>query len=174
MSLIGLLLRGFGGTVTVGTTPPDLSDTTNQLDHSPADIVRWSLIDLSIGTDPDDEDDWPIFCDGEGDTPDNALTVFNTSGSVQGDIQFNGEVQEHYGIQFRLRATKSTVAWTKINALMVTVDQLINNTVVTIDGTQYYVECIARTGTVLALGKADGKRYVYTLNATVSLRQIVS
>ena len=167
MSLIGLLLRGFGGNASF------TGDTTNQLNHSPADIVRWLLIDLNVGTDPDSETDWPFFCDGEGDTPDNVIGVNNTSGIVQGEVQYNGEVQEHYGLQFRLRATKSSVAWPKINELMLAIDQQVNNNTVTIDGTQYYVDCIARTGTVFALGKADGKRYVYTLNATVSLRQIV-
>lgn len=169
MSLLGLLLRGFGG-----NTSPSIGETTNQLDHSPADIVRWLLVDLSIGTDPDAEGLWPIFCDGEGDTPDNAITVYNTSGSVQGEVQSSGEVQEHYGLQFRLRGTKSTVAWSKMNEVMLAVDQQVNNNVITVDGSQYYVECIARTGTVFALGKVDGKRYVYTLNATVSLRQITS
>lgn len=168
MSLIGLLLRGFGGNASF------TGDTTNQLNHSPADIVRWLLIDLNVGTDPNLQDNWPFFCDGEGDTPDNAITAFNTSGIVQGEIQFNGEVQEHYGLQFRLRATKPTVAWPKINEVMRAIDQQVNNNVITVEGTQYYVECIARTGTVFALGKVDGKRYVYTLNATVSLRQITS
>lgn len=170
MSIIGLLLRGFGPS---DCEDVEVGETTNQLDHSPADVVRWLLINLGVGTDPDDEGSWPIFCDGEGDTPDNAITVYNTSGIVHGEVHYNGEVQEHYGLQFRLRATKSTVAWPKINELMLTIDQVINNDVVTIDGTSYYVECIPRTGTVLALGKADGKRYVYTLNSTVSLRKIV-
>lgn len=172
MSIIGVLLRGFGGTV---TTTPEVGETTNQLTHSPADIVRWTLIDLTVGTDPSTGAAWPIFCDGEGDTPDNAITVYNTSGIVEGEVHYNGEVQEHYGIQFRVRATKPTVAWPKINELMLACDQQVNNNIITVDGTQYYVECITRKGTVLALGKESptSKRFVYTLNATVSLRQIV-
>lgn len=142
------------------------------LGHSPADIVRWLLIGLGLGTDPNNEGTWPIFCDGEGDTPDNVITLYNTSGSVQGETHYNGEVQEHYGIQFRIRGGTSVIAFGKTEALKIMADQDINGSLVTIDSIQYEVHCIARTGTVIALGKVDGKRYVYTLNATVSLRQI--
>lgn len=147
---------------------------SNALTHSPADVVRYLLIDLGIGTDPEDEGSWPIFCDGEGDTPDNVITIYNTSGAVQGDVHYNGEVQEHQGLQFRIRGGTSVIAWGKTEALKTKVDQDVNGNVVTIDAVQYEVYCIARTGTVIALGKVDGKRYVYTLNATVSLRQITS
>src|SRR3990167_9195681 len=129
MSLIGILLRGFGGNASF------TGDTTNQLTHSPADVIRWLLIDLNVGTDPDLESTWPISCDGEADNPDNHITVYNTSGIVEREVQFNGEVQEHYGLQFRVRGNKSTVAWAKMNELALAIDQQINNNVITVSST---------------------------------------
>ena len=57
---------------------------SGSLAHLPEDIVRYLLIDLSVGTLPSDVDDWPIYATQEPDKPDNVITVYGTEGNKHG------------------------------------------------------------------------------------------
>ena len=166
MSLIGLLLRGFGPGPT--DIPPPSGE---QLSHSPADIVRYLLIALARGSLPEDEAAWPIYVSQEPDTPDSCITVYDTSGILEGRAQVSGEIQEHYGIQIKVRAASTTVAYAKISEVNNWIDESVRNNLVIIDSSQYLVYAITRKGGILSLGKelSASKRNLYTVNAIVSL-----
>ena len=166
MSIIGLLLQGFGGSGGSTPVPSGLA-----LSHSPADIIRYLLVDLARGSLPEDETTWPIYVSQEPDSPDSCITLYDTSGILEGRAQISGEIQEHYGIQLRVRAASPTVAYSKISELNSWIDECVRNNVVTIESSQYLVYAITRKGGILSLGKelSASKRNLYTVNAIVSL-----
>lgn len=141
------------------------------LAHSPADIIRYLLVALGKGSLPEDELAWPIFAGQEPDSPDSCITLYDTSGIIEGRAQVSGEIQEHYGIQIKVRAASSTVAYAKINTLADCIDESIRNNTVTISSSQYIIYAITRKGGILSLGKelSASKRNLYTVNAIVSL-----
>lgn len=159
----------------------DLSALPQSLDHSPAQIVAQLLIDLGVAVVPSAGStvDWQARYAREADTPDNVITVYDVPGELEGST-LEGEVQEHYGIQIRVRGKTHAVGYPRMNLLKATIDETILFDNVLIDGTQYVVECLTRRSGIFALGSempgqgSQGivsKRSVLTMNAVVSLRK---
>lgn len=146
------------------------------LAHSPADVVRQVLIDLGLGSDPDADPpaDWPVFAAGEPASPDEVVTVYNTSGRDGGRTAPDGERQEHHGLQVRVRSRSPARGAAKANALAVGLDQQVWNRAVAVDAARYVVRAVTRTGGLLDLGEDDpnSKRFLITFNALVALRQL--
>ncbi len=146
---------------------------SGSLSHSPADIVRRLLIDLSQGTDPSDGGSWPIFTGAESDTPDNAITIYDAASILGGRTQIDGEVQEHYGFRVRVRAVSHAVGDAKARAIAIVLDETVYQDTVTIGAIQYLVQAVSRKSGVLRLGKEvpGSRRHLFTINAVVALRQ---
>lgn len=146
------------------------------LTHSPSDIVRQLLVNLGVGVLPVNGTitNWPIGCDTEEDSPDNFITVQGTVGRKSGRLSFSGEVVEHHGIQIRIRSQTHPAGWTKARSVAVTIDESIRNEYVTIGGTQYAVHALTRESGPVPLGRETptSQRRLFTLNATVTLRQL--
>lgn len=158
------------------------------LQHSPADVVRRMLIDLSLGTDPDARPvgAWPVYASGEPGAgkpvgtastaktgvPDSIITVYDTLGRQNGRIQFSGEIQEHHGFQVRVRAAGHSAGYAKARAIADGLDKSVYLRTVAIGASRYLVYAVTRTGDVLALGKepTSGRR-IFTINALVTVRQ---
>jgi hypothetical protein len=145
------------------------------LTHSQANIIRWLLINLGLGTDPASAGSWPIYAYSEPDTPDAVITVYNTVGFVDGRAMPTGEVYEHFGFQVRVRATSSKLGITKINEIARQMAESVHNLTVTIDTETYTVCAITRKSGVIELGKEypTSERNVFTLNAIVALYRTV-
>lgn len=146
---------------------------SGSLTHSPAEVVRQLLVDLSLGTLPSAGGSWPICATQELDSPDNAMTVYDTSGRLDGRTMTDGEQQEHYGFQVRVRSATHEAGHAKANAIAVALDQSVLLEVVTVETSVYLVQAVSRTTNVLPIGKETGlsKRSLFTINAVVSLRQ---
>ena len=145
----------------------------SSLAHSPADVIRWLLIDLGLGTDPSEEDSWPIHTSSEPDSPDNSITVYDTAGIVDGRIQRTGETREHCGVMLQVRGTSQPIAWAKANAANVILDESIDKSNITIGSTDYIVYAVTRHSGPLSLGREPStNRFLFTINAVVALRQI--
>lgn len=143
--------------------------------HSPGDITRWLLIGLGLGADPEESTVWPIFATSEPDAPDNCLTLYDTTGSDDGSSMIDGELYTHHGVQVRIRAaTHSGGGYAKASAIRHALAELVHDETVHVGATTYLVQCYARIGEVLTLGKdaPNSKRSLFTLNATVSLKLI--
>lgn len=141
------------------------------LSHSPADVLRKLLVSLSLGSYPaNPSGSWPIYASGEPDEPDSAITVYDTTGVTNGRTAPDMEMHEYHGVQIRIRAAAHTAGYAKSRATAIALDGIQDRTV-SIGSTTYIVQVVNRTGDVLSLGKEDGKRSVFTVNALVMVRQ---
>ena len=140
--------------------------------HSPADVMRWLLIDLGIGTAPEDEGSWPIQDSNEPDLPDNLITVYDTAGITDGRVQRTGETAEHKGFMVQIRSTDKPTAWAKAEAIKTAMDESILNLLVTVDTSEYVIYSVTRHSGPVSLGREPStNRFLFTINAVVSLRQ---
>lgn len=150
------------------------------LDHSPADITSRVLIALGLGVDPDDANEaadlegWPVHVSVEPDVPDNVITVYNTQGVQHSSNQYDGEVNEHYGIQVKVRARTDTEGWTKAVTVAQTMDKSIYDELLTIGSSNYKLQSFGRTSAVLPIGQDPGVRDTvsFTINGMVSIRKL--
>ena len=146
-----------------------MSSTTT---HSPADILRYALIELGVGTLPSDDDVWPICAINEPDLPDDCITVFDTLGLVDGRNMIDGSLAIHEGVQVHIRAADNLVGRAKAAAVLNALAESIRLTNVTIGDNIYVLFAVTRIGGILPLGTEDGtSRVIFTINAVVSLRQ---
>jgi hypothetical protein len=146
---------------------------SQNLTHSPADVIRRLLIALGVGTDPDALGEWPIFASGEPAVPDNCITLYDTAGAGGGRMMVNGELVSFDGIQARVRASTHPVGWKKADEIQTAFAMDVYNETVVLESVTYRVFSISRIGDVLALGKESptSKRSLFTVNATVAMEQ---
>ena len=150
------------------------------LTHSPADVVRNLLIDLGLGTAPADGGAWPVYVAQEPNSPDSVITVYDTSGILDGRFMVSGEVQENHGFQVRVRCANTWRGYEKAQEIAVALDESTSLKTVSVGddagtGDQTYtVYAVSRKGGVISLGKDTPrtKLNLFTINAVVSLRQI--
>ena len=152
---------------------------SGNLTHSPAQIIRDLLVDLGLGVLPSAGGLWPIFVTGIPDSPDSIITITDTLGTSDGRLQPTGEATEHPGFQVAIRDANHQDGWEKANAIRVALSEtILLNTVSITDnvgtGTSTYtVHAVSKIGGVIVLGKElpTSKRHLFTINATVALRQ---
>lgn len=152
---------------------------SGSLNHSQAHIIRDLLVVLGLGTDPGDNDSWPIYVGREPNTPDSVVTVYNTTPILSGRRAVDGIVMEHYGIQVRVRDADPRDGFNKAEDLKTAMDETIalnNVTIEDTDGTgssTYKVYTVNRKSGIHDLGKQvdSSKRNLFTINAVVALRQ---
>lgn len=143
------------------------------LTHSPAEIFQQLLVDLSLGVIPPTSSDWGVYATQEPDTPDKVITCYDTTGIHQGRTMADGEVQERYGTQIRVRSPNHNAGFVKANAILIVLDQSVNYTTVTVGSTNYIVYSVSRGATINYLGKRvpTSKRDIFTVNVTTVLKQ---
>lgn len=153
---------------------------SGRLVHSPADIVRWLIVQGGQGADPTVVDSnglptgvWPVYESREPDVPDGVVTVYNTQGRDGGRTMVDGERQEHHGILLRIRSGTPVQGFLKARALAVWLDQNVVFVSVAFGGSTYIVKEFSRTGEVIPLGKEtpSSQRNIFTVNGVVCLRQ---
>jgi hypothetical protein len=146
---------------------------STSLSHSPADVLRWLLIAGGIGTDPSLGEAWPIYASDEPDLPDNLLTLYDTAGVTQGRLQETGETAEHRGVMVQIRGIDQPTTWAKADAARVYLDESVHNQVITVGASEYIVHAVTRKSGPISLGREPTtNRFLFTLNAVMSLRQI--
>jgi hypothetical protein len=143
------------------------------MNHSPADVLRNVLVGLSVGTLPNANSTWPISVDNELDTPDNTITVYDVGGRDAGRDMPTGHRTEYPGIQVRVRAKDFTTGYVKAQAIGIVLDQTINSTSITIEGSSYTITCFHRSSNVISLGKDQPttRRNLFTINGTMTIRK---
>lgn len=179
MSLIGLLLKGFGPS---GATPDPVGDLVGTLEHSPAEILQQLIIDKLLATSPEDALDWPVFVSILPSKPDNALTCNDTVGRTHGRIQNNGRVPTHPGVQILLRSSSPSTGFVKLNGIASTLTQQVVRETVDVDGVLYLVHSLTQVGEVLSLGREfplsgnsgdTSDSQLYSLGLLMSVKQIL-
>jgi hypothetical protein len=143
------------------------------LTHSPADVVRRLVIALGLGNDPPTEP-WPVYVGGEPTVPEDVITVYDMLGVNHGREMIGGERQEHHGVMLRFRGREYRATYAKARAVAVALDGDVYLESVAIDASTYRIHCVNRRGDVLALNKEsfETKRSLFTINATVMVRQV--
>lgn len=143
------------------------------MNHSAADVLRWLLILLGQGSDPSLQDDWPVYVSDEPDLPDNAITTFDTSGTLDGRSMIDGDLWDHYGCQVRLRSATYVAGRDKAQDVRAALASAVNRTV-TINTEHYTVQCLSQIGQVLSLGKdsPSGNRNLFTINALLTVKHL--
>lgn len=151
---------------------------SGSLANSPADVLRSAVISLSGGVLPSAGGNWPIFVNGEPSAPDNCLTFYDVDGIQEGRTQ-DGEIQEHEGVQLRIRATDHETGWARAELLKNIVDLEIQERLVTVTtpatGTHTYtLHAVTRRTGIMVLGKdvANTKRNLFTINVIVAITQL--
>ena len=152
---------------------------TGPLTFSPADVVAQLLIDFGFGTDPLLDEDWPVYVSEEPNSPDDVITVYDTTGLTHGSSQIDGEVQEHEGVLIRIRSTDFDIGHRKQDEIKVGIDTTIYRNTVEISsvlgtGTdQYFVQKVTRISMTGGFKESPAsKRNVFTINVVVNLRQV--
>lgn len=142
------------------------------LTHSPDQIIQQLLVDLATGTLPESADDWPVFCSVLPEDPDNLLATIRTAGIISGRHQYDGEVQEHYGIQITVRGITYPLAASKAQATIIELTKNVLRANVTIDSTDYTVQSVSlKSGPIPLLEHLISKRQLFTINVIAAIRQ---
>jgi hypothetical protein len=140
--------------------------------HSPADIVRQLLINLGVGGDPDVDPlpDWPVYEDKEPTSPDEVITVYDTTPKSDGRSMVDGETWLHYGLQIRVRGVDKPSAYAKTESVRRSINEQIVMAVVNMNGTHYLVPAICNTNMVRVGQQSPAtKRFIYTINGTAAI-----
>jgi hypothetical protein len=152
------------------------------LANSPADVVRYVLIALGLGTLPPAnpvEGTWPISANQELNSPDGVVVIYDTTGNKDARSMIDGEVTEHPGIQIRVREDTDLAAQTQAELIKVAVDQQVAGyNVQILNGLtnvvhNFTVMNISRSGNPIQVGNESptSRRRLYTINATVTVVQ---
>jgi hypothetical protein len=142
------------------------------LTHSPADVVRKHLVDQAVGTLPSAGGSWPIAVGDEAESPDNFITLYDTTSESEGADQRTGYVSERYGLQVRVRCANYADGHIKISTIEYTLDRL-NRAVVVVGSSSYMIHAVTRRSGAFHLGKdtPNSKRDLFTLNILVKITQ---
>ena len=146
------------------------------LADSPADIVANLLVAMGLGVANNPslavQVDWSVYTSGEPESPDSVITVYDTQGRLDGVTTPDRMMNEHVGIQIRVRSQDHPTGWKKINAIAVALINQVDQAVVQgPSGDEYIVYSILQTGAINTLGKEAGKsrRRLFTYNAICAI-----
>ena len=153
---------------------------TTTLEHSPADIVRQLLIDLSLGANGGVS--WPVYASNEpasnnSDVPDALIVVTDTASRKDGRCQVSGRLFQHYGIQILVRHPTHQLGFLKASTIERTLSEDVNKQSVSLEAvvgtsTDTYLVYSLSVNPLLVLGKGpDNNLSFFSINAFVSLRQ---
>ena len=146
-----------------------------QLYNSPAEILAVALIAEGIVSDPTGTGEWPCHYAEEPDgpdSPDEVVTVYDTTGRVDGSSMHGGDLWEHQGFQVRIRASTHRRGWRKADEVQQTLARGILLENLTISGKTYVLYCAGDVGAIIALGKQapNSTRRAWTINGTIAVR----
>jgi hypothetical protein len=115
---------------------------------------------------------WPIGVE-RPDSPDDCVTVTETTGRRDGRTMTDGEVIEHPGIQVEVRAADHNAGFLKAKQIATYCDEQVSNSGVTFEGKHYNIINISRVGVVMSIGREspESRRELFTFNAMVTLTQ---
>lgn len=144
--------------------------------HSPSEVIQQLLIDMGIGFDPEAnpnnpvQPDWNVYEDKEPSSPDNVLTIYDTTPKSSGRSMIDGEQWMHYGIQVRVRGTNKQTAFVKADSVRRMLDEHVVSAIVTLEGKTYLVPAICNTNMVrMGQQSPSSKRFIYTINGTSAI-----
>ena len=150
------------------------------LTHSPAQVTQHLLDDLSIGTLPASDGDWPVYRWFLPPAPDNSILITDQVGKSADRGQATGTVFEFWGLQVLLRTNDGTAGWDKITDARQTLaeDVYDRNVRVTEDvgtaSTLYIIQSFSNITPVNTLARRPdvSNLIVFTFNCLVNIREV--
>jgi hypothetical protein len=143
---------------------------SGSLPHAPCEIIAKLLIDLNLAN-IHTSDTWPVRSYSEPEEPDNHITVFDTTGVIQGTLQPSGELIEFVGCQIKIRSNGIPEGRIKADNIAIALDGLALREVtlthkVTQQEITYVIPSVNRTGSIIPVGfdKPASKRFIHTIN----------
>lgn len=145
---------------------------SQNLDHSPADILRSLLPGIGIGTLPSAVGQWPVYASNMPDRPDNLIVTYDTTPVLQGRTHPDGNVQERFGIQIIVRSVDDPTG-NRMIRLAAEALSTVYGAAVTIGGAAYVVGSVMRTSGPIPLGEEspETRRRLFSLNVTTVITQ---
>lgn len=138
------------------------------LPASPANIIRQFLIEEGIGQ-SHSKKDWVVYTASEPDDPDNAITIYNTRGTLDGRIHETGEVVQHYGFQTKIRGKDDETASAKGREIYTAYNQLLRR-LITVNSVAIRLQAITLKSPLMPMGQqVKGRRILYVVNAIVTI-----
>lgn len=153
-----------------------------RLRHMPCQIVQQLLIANGQGTNPEEEDLWPVYYDNLPDSPNSAIRVLDTDGS--GNRLHLGPYIEKQGVQILVRSegtegyhNKTTYIakiLDEIHREEITLEVIDSSTGSVVSEVTYRVNAVHRDPTIRRLGREreGGQRFMWSLNAIVDIEII--
>lgn len=163
---------------------------TGLLTNPTSKVVRQLLIDGSLGQSGGEtsgtsgsSSDWPIFAPNTPDSPDNMVVIKDTLGIQQGRLHNDGSEVYQPGIQILVRSNDYDIGWEKIQRIAIYLDESVLRSSAAVGSADYFVDAWSRASGPIPLGKESegrrletsagtSKRYLFTLNGTLSLDEI--
>ncbi len=138
--------------------------------HSPADILCQMLQDMGLvgltgaGV-------WPAQVSSEPNTPDNTVTLTDTSGIPLGRKMTDGSVVELFGFQVRVRANSHTAAFAKAEEIRQALLKDVYRRGVLLGDSVYVVHAVSGMTNPVNLGTLpDSNRVVFVLNGLATIK----
>lgn len=148
------------------------------LKHTPADITRRLLVVTGHGTAPSSAASWPVYVHKEQDTPDNCVTVYNTSPRDMGRYM-HGDLNRYYGVQIRVRSSADgtydaeTLGRQKAEDIIQSLAIDYRQESIIFDGATYLIHAFVSIQGPQSLGAdaSNSNRWLTTLNAELVVQQ---
>lgn len=142
------------------------------INHPPAEILAQALLGLELVTPQDDAGEWPIYIGNLPATPDEAVSIHDVEGILDGRLMDSGEYIEHPGFQLRIRvkATDYLRGWRKANSLANALASSIRGTV-EVDDTAYTIDSVTLSSPPIPMGQDPDtqRRQNFSINGRISL-----
>jgi hypothetical protein len=140
------------------------------IEHNGAEVLVPYFVYKGVGSVPGTNNPWPIYINFLADQPNEALVIFDTTGSVDGRDMRTGELLEKPGIQVMIRAMTNRNGVSKGRKIIQAIEQLYKFSVTLTQPTkQYVIHSLQRTSPVYPLGQEEGgSRLLYTINGLLT------
>jgi hypothetical protein len=140
------------------------------LQDPPCMIIRQLMLDLALASQISDNDDWPVFDSNMPDRPDDCIIVTDTDSLLDGRTQFDGETQEHFGFQVKIRSKGPVEGYRKLAEIAASFDDSVLKFPVDVGANSYTVQSITRRSGIIKMGKESvSARNLWSLNCTASI-----
>ncbi len=142
---------------------------------TPAQILATYIRTQAEMTDPDDNGAWPLYVSWMPDAGavTNCGAAYDTDGNKDGRLMSDGTVIQHFGIQLKTRCDDYNTGWTKLEAVAIDLDGLLNEAIV-VGGNNYEIQNVSRKSLVTSLGAEEGTqgRQLFTIDLLVTVKII--
>lgn len=140
--------------------------------RSPAYILQQYLVSIGLVKMPPVAAGviWAAFVGSQPDDSDLCVTLYDSTGLMDGRYMNPGSTIDHPGIQIRVRALDYMTAYNMIALITNTLDVISNVPITLGDGSKFTIKAVNRRGTILSLGEdKERHRQMFVYNATISL-----